>query len=1401
MEHKILKQAIALLLIVMLPSQLVAQKDAAAIDAYFEIFSAKDGLSQNDVTCIIQDSYGFIWLGTNGGVNRFDGYNFKVFQKEVGNTNSLSSNLISSIIEDSHGNIWIGTNDAGITFYDRSANKMAQIKNSSSSPNVITNNHIVSMQEASDGRIWVGTINGLNVIQVNDNKSFDIEHIWADVQAPFSLRSNHIFKIFMDPFDDLWFGTSSGLYRYDIGKRDSTHRFIQYELPLSPPRITDITKNDSALVISNVQQVLLLPFGEIYKTNPSTHDLNNISGRKICVDKNGNIWGVNATGARLMVSNKNGLVYSSFSNDLSNPNSLSRNQCLSIFSDSNGIIWIGTSGGGVNMFNPLRKKFRHYFETLEKGSLPGSKMRSIKEDQLGNLWVATEGGGLNFHKKRPVKAYESGFEKVELEGREEFVFALEESQNTVANLMFVGTDHPGFLHIVQYNEKTQKLSSQAFEGHDIEGIVMWLYHDSNNFLWVGTYADGLHRIKLDRNGKLVSFNHMKYDPSNNKSTANVIRCIKEDPYGNLWIGTERGLHKLTREEKYKESPSFIRYQYNVNDSSSIGYDYVIPIHISTDGTIWVGTIGGGLNKVIRGVADNDDSFQRFNVSNGLIDNNVKSIEEDKEGNLWLGTNKGIVRFDPSREEYDNFGIGDGLHDWEFTEVASETLRNGEMLFGSVNGFVNFKPGEIIKDTTKAPLVITDFKILDKSINPQEHINGRVLLERNINDLEKIKLKHKENSFSVEFAITHFASPENNQYSFMLEGFDDDWINVSSDVRMARYTNVPAGEYTLKMKASNGDLFWNENPIKLDIEIAPPVWASIYAKTLYLIMIILCLWFFRKYTVIKNSRKNQLLIDHLEKEKIEELNQLKFRFFTNVSHEFRTPLTLILGLTEQLRKSKRSLTEGELKTYYSKIHRNTHILLNLINQLLDFRKVEQGKMPIKVSKGKCSTYIKSLCDNFNEVARKKRIDFQFVCHEVIVGYYDKEILERVLFNLLSNAFKFTPNDGEITVTLDKDDSGKKIELEVKDSGVGMSKTVQEHLFERFSDFYPKKESGSGIGLAYTKGLIELYHGSISFVSKENEGTTFSVILPIEKEAFLNDEITQTDFSESEEYVENKEVNWLIDSGEETDIKNKELVEIESRETILLVEDNQDILFSLTEYLKDRYKILTAQNGEEALEKCVSERVDLVISDIMMPVMDGMEFCKKLKNDNRINHILVILITAKASNESKLSGYETGADAYIVKPFELRELDARMEALLASRRSFLKKFNKGERIMPSEIKITSLDEKFLSRALSYVEKNIGNSEYTVEMFARDVGMSSFHLNKKLKVLVGQTTLVFIRNIRIQRARQLFDKNRFSVNEVMYEVGFLDPKYFRNCFKKEFGMTPADYSRNQKGIKITK
>lgn len=1362
---------------------------------HFDIYSTKNGLSQNDVRCVFQDSYGFIWIGTHGGLNRFDGYTFKVFQKEIGNKYSLSSNLISSLAEDKDGNIWIGTDDAGAMMMDRSTGKITQLHNSNRNPSLLTHNHVVCIQVDASNQIWVGTTDGLNrITKIPDSDQFKIQKIKASTENPLTISHNYITDIFEDRLGNLWFGTVNGLNRYIKTSNDSTYQFIYYDSD-SQARIRSISSNDTSLLVATVFDLKALPYAQINRNNPTFHPIRVVTFSEISADRQGNIWGVNLNGAQVVYRN-NDIRTKFYTNKVRDEHSLSKDFATTVMCDNNSMIWIGTNGGGLNLYNPFRKNFMHYLKTFQDGSLSYNKIRAILEDDSGNLWIGTEGGGLNFLSTSKKGQFQHGWTYVSnVQEGGKYVYCLEQADFGHQKRMFVGVGHNSFINEVTFTE-SGKPEMHRLEGIDTEGPVFSMYFDNNKVLWLGTYANGLFRVTFDEYGDISDIDHLSHHPTHYIGlSSNVIRSIAEDHDGNLWIGTDNGLNKLSQKEKYKESPVFIRYQYDPDDLSSISYDYIIPIYVAQNGDIWVGTLGGGLNKIIPGTTPNNDRFKRYSTDDGLPDNHVKSIEQDGDGSLWLATNKGLSKFDPDQEQFINFGLSDGLQDLEFSEIASVKLKNGDMLFGGVNGFNYFTPSEIIADTSEVRIVFTEFQLLNKSIQAGEKINGRVLLENDLNELDELKLYHTENSFSVSFAALHYAAPEKNQYSFMLEGFDKHWIRTESNNRIAKYTNLSPGEYLLKVRASNSDGFWNPNPVTLPIHIAPPFWLTNYAIAAYVVVFGLGLWFFRKYTIIASSRKNQLLIEHLEKEKIEELSQLKLRFFTNISHEFRTPLTLIIGLIERLKQSGKDFAQEDLSNYYNKIHRNSQVLLNLINQLLDFRKVEQGMMKVKVAKGNLSEYIGSLCDNFKELARRKEIDFHYESEEDLIGYFDQEILERIMFNLLSNAFKFTTEHGEITVYLSRSENDQYVELSIKDNGIGMSKQVQDHMFERFSDKYVKKEHGSGIGLSYTKGLVELYHGRISFNSEENVGTTFYLELPIDKGAFAHDIISD----ESPEISEvKKDVNWLIDTGDRVPQNGHHLGnQSRQQDTILLVEDNDDILFYLKEQLKSYHNIITASDGAEALELCLSNHIDLVVSDIMMPVMDGMEFCEKLKADDRINHILVILLTAKSSTESKVTSYEKGADAYITKPFEMRELETRIEALLSTRKRLLKKLRKGVDLSPSAIEVTSLDEKFLKRVLSYIEENIGHTEFTVEMLAHEVGMSQLHLNKKLKVLVGQTANAFIRNIRLKRAAQLLAKNRYSVNEVMYEVGFIDAKYFRTCFKKEFGITPSDYQRQHADV----
>ncbi|MFY0598097.1 MAG: response regulator [Cyclobacteriaceae bacterium] len=1378
---------LAIAFLVLLNS-LIGVSQSKEFHGNFDIYSTKNGLSQNDVRCVFQDSFGFIWIGTYDGLNRFDGYSFRTYQKSTSDAVSLSSNLVSCIAEDKHGNLWIGTDDRGISILERKTEKFINLSSHIGDINALSDNKISSILIDNNETVWIGTGKGLNRIEFDfESKTSKIDHLVADENNPHSISNDLVNSVFDDKFGNIWVGTNAGLNRY-IRSEKGEHQFILYE-NTEYRSIRHITCNDTSLLITTPVNLIALPYSEMGKTNPAIKLVKNVSYESVISDRNGNIWGINLSGAHVNYMENGVLRTHHFQNNWADPHSLSQNITASIIEDQSGMIWIGTNGGGINLYNPKRKNFMGYKRNSSPKSLSYNKVRSIKEDSKGNLWIGTEGGGLNFLSHETPNQYNNNFDYVNInQNHGNFIFSLETIVFKNKEKIFVGTGYPTFLEVIEVSESGE-IEANLLQDLSIKRSVFSTLQDSEKYLWAGTYDGGLYRIKFTEEGNYDSHYLFKHNNADYSSiSSNIIRSLAEDQSGNIWIGTDKGVNKVTTKEKYSDNPNVIRYTHNPEDTLSISYDYILPIFVSNDSNVWIGTLGGGLNKLIPGTTPTNDRFERINDSHGLPNNVIKSIEEDSKGNLWIGSNGGLSRLNIKSKQVINYGLTDGLQDPEFSEIASTTRANGEMIFGGVDGFNVFDPDEITSDSTLGNVVFTELQVLNQIVNTGEVYNDRVILTESLNRIKSIELLHGENSFSLSFAALHFASPEKNKYEYKLKGFDSEWIKTSAQNRVAKYTNLAPGDYTFYVRASNSDNIWNKEPIALQISIAPPIWMTNIAIGVYIFLTALALWFFRKYTIITNTRKNQLLIEHLEREKVEELSQLKLRFFTNISHEFRTPLTLILGLIERLKDLPSNISENEILKYYDKIHRNSQVLLNLVNQLLDFRKVEQGKMEINVCHGNIGEYIEGLCGNFNELARKKRIEFHFICETSMIGYYDRDIIERIMFNMLSNAFKFTEEEGEITVSLEEDKDSDHLKLQISDTGVGMSKEVQQHLFERFSHAYVKKEHGSGIGLSYTKGLVELYHGHIDFQSKQNVGTSFFISFPYKKEAFENDTIVEENTETKAD--PQKDVDWILDIEQSNSEHNNGRKKKEFK--VLFVEDNEDILFYLEDHFKSSYEIVTANDGSKALEVCLNNHIDLVVSDVMMPVMTGLEFCEKLKDDDRINHIPVILLTAKKSPDDKVRSYEKGADAYISKPFNMAELEARMEALISSRQKLLKKLRKNVDLSPSEVEVTSLDEKFLKRVMSYIEENIGMTEFTVDMLARECGMSQIHLNKKLKVLVGQTANAFIRSVRLKRAAQLLSKNRYSVNEVMYEVGFIDAKYFRTCFKNEFGKTPSEYQK---------
>ncbi len=1349
----------------------------------FISYTTKDGLSQNDAMCIIQDLEGYIWIGTHDGLNRFDGYSFETFVNDNSDPNSIGCNLISDLALDKFGNIWISSWDNGISVYDKTTGTFHNYNNSIF-PDLFQSDQLHTILVSHEGEIWVGGSQGLERLTISkDYKITNVTHYNTDPSNSPVISHLYINDLFQDSQGNIWVTTSRGLNRF-INTADGRGQFIQYP-ELNNKNIHAIIEKDNGIVIS-AEIIYYISYQSINASAPTLKPLTFWrNSRNLIITGDNKMWGCTTKGVFVQdYSLKSRRKPHDFRAHWANKRSLSSDITTCVYEDNSGMIWIGTTGGGINKYNP-KINFRHYTKTDNVTSLRNSKVRAIFEDSADNLWFGAIQNGTNvLTKEARKKSYEKGM----LNGNNtpsldemHFNVCIDEMKLGNKSHIILGGGYPTFLSIGTFDSRNKKFNSRM----DIPSTEKAVFSTQviGNSLWLGTFHGGLYRYNFDDNGKFIDRDEFK--SGDGTISSDIVRSLTLDLDSNLWIGTDNGLNKILKEDLFKKKPRFIQYFNDPEFEYSLSRNYILPIFVTSDNEVWIGTMGGGLNKVIKGDKGDNDQFLRYSTKDGLPNDVIKAILEDKDGSLWISTNNGITHFVPEELAITNYGLSSGLQDLEFGELAAWKTREGEMLFGGVNGFNAFYPSQIKVDTIPSKVTFDKLSISNTLVKVNDTLKNRVVLKQSLNQTKEIKLKHTENSFSLEMAALHYAAPEKNRYKYFLEGFDEKWITTDASNRIIRYTNLPSGEYTLQVKTSNSHGYWS-NPKKLNIKIATAPWLSSWAFLAYGILFVIFVFLSRRFTLIRIENKNELVLKSMERQKSEELHQLKLKFFTNISHEFRTPLTLILGFTERLMDKSIDVSEDDRSTYYQKIYRNSKVLLNLVNQLLGFRKAEQGKMKIRASKNDLTNYIQLLGANFYELANQKEIDFNVSFPERIETWYDPEVIERIIFNLLSNAFKHTHNGGKIDIIVERNE--EYVEISVIDNGEGIPEDMYDKIFERFNSPVERGMSDSGIGLSFVKTLVNLHHGQIIFDKNREEGTAFIVSIPSELNYFEESEI----FESNDYEINEEEVNWLIPA--EDDKAGTKVINGKKDKTILIVEDNEDIRFFIKENFGNEYNIFEAPEGGAALEICINNNIDLVISDLMMEGMDGLEFTDKLKSDERINHIPVIMLTAKDTPEDKLEGYSHGAEAYITKPFRIEELRTRMKTILQTRNNIVGKFRttSTQDLSPSEVGMTSIDEKFLQRVMKYIEENISNSEFTIEMLAHECGLSQHHLNKKLKALVGSTANAFVRSIRLKRAAQLLVRNMYSVTEIMYEVGFNDTKYFRFCFKKEFGMTPTDYQR---------
>ena len=938
------------------------------------------------------------------------------------------------------------------------------------------------------------------------------------------------------------------------------------------------------------------------------------------------------------------------------------------------------------------------------------------------------------------------------------------------------------------------------QGNLIKSPVFAIEEDKMGNIWVGYWKKGIAKITFDKqNETYTSANYQNELNNTNSLSNNFVRDILEDSNGDIWVGTIRGLNKLKQDDA--GNIAYTSYLNDPKNKNSLSNNYVLDAFQASDGHLYVGTFGGGLNQIE--ISNNTLNFKQYTTNEGLPSDVVYQIKEDKQGNIWMLHVREISKLNPTTGEVTYFENQDGINVSEFKDNAMLFTTSGMMLCGGVNGITFFQPDKLSVNEIKPQLIISDFKLFNEIVHPLEERNGKVILKNSINETKKIVLPYSLNSMEFVFSSLHFANPEKNQYKYILEGFDEKWqYSKGNERRFASYTNVPPGNYIFKVYGSNSVGIWTDEPKEISVVINKPWYLTTLAILFFSLLTLAIIYSFVKIRLNQIRLKSKLDIESAIHENSEEMNQMKLQFFTNISHELRTPLTLIVGPLSQIMNGQ--VNTKDVPKLNSIMYKNSNRLLKLINQLLDFRKAESGNLNLIVQNDELVSFVGEVFAAFEDIALEKDIKFLFLSpKKEIDAWFDNDKIEKILYNLLSNAFKFTPNGKGITVSLEKETINNEVHAIIKviDFGIGIPKEELVSIFDRF--YQTRKENnaiheGSGLGLAYIKHLVEIHKGEINIESEFHKGTTCTVTIPISKTVYSNNSIIELqpqkyDFKYTKIGVDVIKENQLIPK------KSIKSVKEHSKETplLLIVEDNRELQDYLVTFFSHDYRILTANNGKEGLEQAIKNIPNIIISDLMMPEMNGIEMCKKLKTDINTSHIPILILTARAGLENEKEGLETGADEFILKPFNIEVLKLRLDNILRTKQQWIQKFRTNSNSKSWKELSNKLDQKFIEKSINIIKKNVDNTEFSVEKFALEIGMSRSALFLKLKSITGQSTSEFIRTIRLNKAAKLIKSGKYSITEVIYMVGFSDPKYFRTCFKKHFGCTPSSYLSNFKTV----
>jgi len=1341
---------------------------------FIEQLDNTNGLSNSSVNTIFQDSENLLWIGTWDGLNRYDGIKFKIFRPELNNENSLSNQVVLKIGEDNTGQIWILTIH-GINRYDKKQNTFQRYYFSGKNDPPLSESEFNIAFDDSKKVFCAVKDWGIGYFDGNDFQLLHAKNLpQKSVKKMEFLPTGELLVLF----------ENSELYELVFNKDDSGKTSIsKVKMVANNIREFGILSNQKISFITNAGSSCIYSL-----LNNTSQTANEKTFQKIIGQTPDGLL-VSDKSEYFLINDEGSTVYKPWLKNLKNQ------KITTLTFGSENIIWTGTDGDGIFKMYPLKKSFNLISKT-QVPELDGGIVRSFLEVEGNSFWVGTKGKGLF---RFLSKFYSQPNEPLEYEIFNESnslinnaVFAISKGKD---DLIFIGTDGDG---INVYDLKNSKLINwSAIDGsekYDFFKSIYAIYQDENGFLWLGTNGYGMIRFKIERTGEKLKVTQFKRYVADNdvvgSLSSNIIFSIVPKNKNELWIGTRLGGLNLFN----KESGVFKTFKSIKDNPKSLSNNDILSLHIDSGNRLWIGT-SFGLNMLEDFKNESEIVFKSFTVKDGLPNNTIHGIVSDEKSNLWISTNFGLSNFIAEKSKFINYTKNEGLQNNEFADGAYYQNHKSDFVFmGGIKGFNYFLPSKIEEST-----IIPDL-FIDKISGQNQEVPyfQSLVVSPDSNTFSSIVLNHNQNFFDVELAALTYINSEKCQYAYQLKNFDQDW-NVINNRRIISFTNVPQGSYALWLRWSNSDGIWSNPVHAIDIQIKPIFWQSNVAIAIYFVLFFLFLLFVWSYYNKQYSLRQNIIFRKRE----EELHQNRLTFFTNIAHEFQTPLTLIVGPVQKLAETK-NLDEKNQK-FINMIQRNSSRLLFLTQQLLEFRKAEYDHLEVLAKQFDLVNLVEQIAELFDEWALEKNIDYHMEIPSELIGWYDKDKIEKIIFNLLSNAFKYTPEKGNIKVKFFiEGEVTKKLNMVVSNSGKGISKEKLDSLFDRFflADTGKKSDSDmfrTGIGLAYIKRLVTVLRGEILVSSKAYKKTKFTIVLPCSKESFKEKEL---DNEGSHILISHHLKNILEEKPNTSELTPNKILAIENlsdkRKTVLIVEDEREIHTFLNELLKEKYKTLNANNGLEALEIIKRDIPDIMITDVMMPKMDGIELCKKVKNDIKTCHIPVIMLTAKSSIIHRIEGLESGANSYIPKPFYPDHILVRIQKLLEEKELMLKHLTKDTFVENiTNLPISNDEKDFIRKVIELIRNNIENENLHSLFIEEKLGISSSQLFRKIKQIFGLSPGDLIRTIRLKHAAELLRKSSLTVSEVCYKCGFNNRSYFYREFNKMYNITPKNYQIKFKSI----